>query len=70
MARRTNYGYEKRQKELKKKKKQEAKRERRLEKKAAEEAGIEIDKGPPIAEVEDLGGEVAPTPDPETESAD
>ena len=39
MARRTNYGFEKRQREIKKQKKREAKAERkRLKKEAAEEA--------------------------------
>ena len=40
MARKTNYSYEKRQKELAKKKKKEEKRQRKLEKKK-NQAGIE-----------------------------
>ncbi len=41
MARRTNYGYEKRQREIKKQKKKEAKAERkRLKKEAAEQAAL------------------------------
>lgn len=43
MARRTNYGYEKRQKELAKKKKKEEKRLRRLERsKAKAEEGADL----------------------------
>lgn len=41
MARRTNYGFNKRQKEKQKQEKAERKREKRLEKTAAEEAAAE-----------------------------
>ncbi len=44
MARRTNYGFEKRQREIKKQKKQEAKAERKRLKK---EAGLETGEGAP-----------------------
>ena len=63
MGRRTNYSFEKRQKELKKKKKQEAKAEKRRlrrEAKAAQAAGID-----PGADVDELS-----TSDEQAESGD
>lgn len=58
MARRTNYSFNKRQKEKLKQEKAEKKREKRLERKAMEEAGeIPPDEDPTIAPIDpaDLG---------------
>lgn len=61
MARRTNYGFNKRQKEKQKQEKAERKREKRLERSAAEESGdvVEIapEDDPSIAPIDpaDLG---------------
>ncbi len=59
MARRPNYGFEKRQKEKQKAAKAERKREKRQEKKEAEEAArkLDPDHDPTVAEIDpaDLG---------------
>lgn len=63
MARRPNYGFEKRQREIKKQKKKEAKAERkRLKKEAllAEQGGIAPDGEGDLEPADDLEGDEAP----------
>lgn len=52
MARRSNYTYEKRQKEIRKQKKREAKAEKKRLRKVAAEAGLEGIEGLDVAELE------------------
>ncbi len=52
MARRSNYTYEKRQKEIRKAKKKEAKAEKKRLRKEASEAGIENLEGMDVADLE------------------
>ncbi len=52
MARRSNYTYEKRQKEINKQKKREAKAEKKRLRKVAAEAGLEGYEGYDVAELE------------------
>ena len=70
---RHHFTFEKRRKELDKRKKKEAKRQARLEKKTqlaeAEAAGEVIDKGPDIAQVDQFGIPIE-TDDVEDEPAD
>jgi len=70
---RNHFTFEKRRKELDKRKKKEAKRQARLEKKTqlaeAEAAGETIDKGPAIAQVDQFGIPIE-TDDAEDEPTD
>ncbi len=59
---RSNFSFEKRRKELEKKKKKEAKREAKAERKA--EGGVT---GAPIVEIDEWGNPVVPEPDDDEE---
>ena len=67
---RSHYSYEKRRKELEKKKKKEAKRQAKAERKAAEEAGEVIPE--PVVMIDEFGNavEVVPEADTGTDSLD
>lgn len=67
---RSHFSYEKRRKELEKKKKKEAKRLAKAERKAAEEAGEEIPE--PVIVIDEFGNavEVIPETDEEPEAAE
>ena len=67
---RSHFSYEKRRKELEKKKKKEAKRLAKAERKAAQEAGEEVPE--PVIQVDEFGNvvEVFPETEDDTESAE
>lgn len=70
MARRTNYGFEKRKKEKEKQERALKKRERKQERKDAEEAGLTPETDPSIVPIDpaDLGlGEPKPPQEPEAD---
>lgn len=64
---RNHFTFEKRRRELEKKKKKEAKRQARQDKKAelgeGEEADVVVEKGPPIAQVDQFGIPIEPDDD-------
>jgi len=71
LARRPNYGFEKRQREIKKQKKKEAKAERkRLKKEAllAEQGGVAPDGDEDLELTDDLGDDEAPEEELEDEA--
>lgn len=64
---RSHFSYEKRRKELEKKKKKEAKRQAKADRKAAEAAGEEIPE--PVVEIDEFGNAVEILPEVETEDS-